>query len=65
MSKLTQKIRESEYIKAKLNNDELYIAYKEFELLVTGNMLKFDVDIKMFNPEKSFKENLDYIYSNV
>jgi hypothetical protein len=64
MSKLTQ-IKESEYIKAKSNNYKLYIAYKEYELLATGNMLKFDVDIRMFNPEKSFKENLDYIYSNV
>jgi hypothetical protein len=64
MPKLTQ-IKESEYIKAKINNYKLYIEYKEYELLVTGNILKYDVDIRMFNPEKSFKENLDYIYSNV
>ena len=64
MNKL-QQIKESEYIKAKINNYKLYIEYKEYELLVTGNILKYDVDIRMFNPEKSFKENLDYIYSNV
>ena len=58
-------IQNSEYSKAVINHYELYQQYKEYEYLVTGNMLKFDVDIKLYDPKKTNLENLNYIYSNV
>lgn len=58
-------IQNSEYSKAVINHYELYQQYKEYELLVTGNILKFDIDIRMYDPKKSNKENLNFIYSNV
>ena len=58
-------IQNSEYSKAVIKHYELYKQYKQYEYVTKGGMLKFDVDIKMFDPKKTNLENLNYIYANV